>query len=60
MLRIAYGDGQSLPHPSATVHTGDREYQLAVDLLPAAGSSVTGPLSRTLQEHHLAHVAEAA
>ncbi len=60
MSRIAYGDGQYLPHRSATVQIEDRGYQFAVDLLPGAGSSVTGRLSRRLREHYLAHVAKAA
>jgi hypothetical protein len=45
MSRIAYVDGQYLPHRAAGVHIGDK-----------IGDGAPGPLSRRLREFYLQHV----
>ncbi|HWO85623.1 MAG TPA: hypothetical protein VNN75_03945 [Stellaceae bacterium] len=54
MARVAYVNGQYLPHRSAAVNIENRGYRDPV------GSGAPGLLYRRLREHSLARVAAAA
>src|SRR5438309_42963 len=53
MARLAYVDGQYLPHRAASVHTEDRGYQFVASLLPEGGGGVLGnPHPPSVERRH--------